>query len=527
VNDILESSSASDAAMEVLRIDNVCVEFGGRPALEDMSMSVRRGEIHALIGHNGSGKSTAIKVLAGAVRPTSGSVSVVGRPLSDSDPRASINAGLRFVHQDLRLIDGLNAVDNIGLANGYTRFGVGPINWRQVNQQTSELLESFGFTGDPRASVGRLRPVDRLIVALVRAVGHVESDANLVALDEITAALSEVEVERLLELARNLAGRGLGVIFISHYLDEVLEIADRVTVLRSGRVVGDGLKVKDSNLTSDSLVHLMFGESTLERSETVAELEGSSNDGPMYAFDAVRGVRLRDLRIEVRAGEVLGAYGADGSGREELAEVLVGASGLCEFEATNAKRRRMNLGHARQSGVVLVPRDRSRLGSLPSQSIRENLGLNSPELARHRWFMTRSLERKHARRVLDVAGLGDINLDAPFSSLSGGMQQRALVARALATNPKVLVLDEPSQGVDVAARVEIYRLIHEACTTQSLAAVVVSSDALELSEIASRVLIIRNGHIAATLSGTSITERVIVQSASLVRDELVHPGDPQ
>lgn len=512
----------------VLRIGDLSVEFNGRPALRDVSMSIARGEIHGFVGHNGSGKSTAIKVLAGAVRPSRGFVTVAGRPLALLDPRASLQAGLRFVHQDLRLVDGLDAVDNVALANGYARLGAGPIVWRRVRRRVREMLDAYGFRGALDVAVSRLSPVDRLIVALVRAVGHVTSGVQVVALDEVTAALSQSEVDRLLDATRSLAARGLGVIFVSHYLDEILAISDRVTVLREGAVVIGGMPVRGTAVTSGDLAHLMFGERFLHHVAAVSsERDAMPVDASSkFRFFSVTGTRLSDVTLEVAPGEVVGAYGVEGSGREELAEVLTGASGSAHFAGPDVAARALTLDVARVSGVGVVPRDRMKLGCFPTSPTRENLAMMAPASALSRWHLTRGQERAYARRVLDRVDLGSVELDAPFQSLSGGMQQRALLARALATGPKVLILDEPTQGVDVAARADIYNLIQRACEDDRLAVVVVSSDAQELSEISRRVYVFRSGRVTTVLFGDDVTERNITHVASVEGGEGQPTGGP-
>jgi ribose transport system ATP-binding protein len=515
---------------DALSVEKLTVDFGGQLALADFDFRVAPGEIHALIGHNGSGKSTAIRVLAGAVMPAAGRMSVGGQPVATGSPRASLRAGLRFVHQDLRLVEGLDAIDNVALANGYDRGTAGLIRWRQLRRRTEADLATFGFGGDPRVAVSALDPFDRLIVALVRAVGYVDSAVRVVALDEITAALPEVEVKRLLALTRTLARRGISVIYVSHYLDEVITIADRVTVLRNGGVAGDALPA--AGQTAQSLVELMFGGAEQPAAPRVRAdpLAGEPAAGepaagepaaaapapqrPGYRFTQVTADRLNAITLEAFPGEVVGVYGLDGSGREELAGVLAGSDGAATLSVNAAAGFALTLARGRRAGLALVPRDRQRNGALPLAPVRENLGLGAAAGGNSRWFITRGTERRYAQQALRLVGLGDADTDLPFASYSGGMQQRVLIARAMAMKPRVLVLDEPSQGVDVAARAAIHGLITRACRDRGLAAIVISSDADELAAIADRVVVLRGGAVAASLTGAELTQQRIVQLAS-------------
>jgi ribose transport system ATP-binding protein len=505
-------ATGSELGLDALTIDALTVDFDGKLALRGIDLRVRAGEVHALIGHNGSGKSTAVKVLAGAVQPLSGCVVAGERNLAFGDPRSSMQAGLRFVHQDLRLVEGLDAVDNVALANGYDRVGRrGPIRWPRLRGDILQTLRDFSFSGDPRTVVSNLGPVDRLVVALVRAVGYLGSDVRVVALDEITAALPVSEVAKLLTLTRTLADRGIAVIYISHYLDEVLEVADRVTVLREGSVAAS--ITRDTTLTTEDLVGLMFGE--VEKKSRRGRDASSVPGGPerSHRFSAVEGLRLDGVLVDVAPGEIVGVYGLDGSGREELASVLVGSTGRCQLLAPGRRARRATLSLNARAGVALVPRDRARQGCIPTASVSENIVLAAQRKSR-RWFVTRGMDRRHTETVLGLVGLHNVSVDAPFATLSGGMQQRALIARALAGSPAVLILDEPSQGVDVGARAEIHRLVTDACSQHRLAALVISTDAEELSVLADRVLVLRAGRIAAELTGADVNEHNMVRHAS-------------
>ncbi len=476
----------------IVLVEGLRKTFGEQTALAGIDFQVDAGEVHAVVGENGSGKSTLIKCLTGVYTPDRGSR--ITWPAGDGTAHPRVAT----VHQDLGLIPDLSVQENICLGTGYST-SFGKIRWRQDRKRAGRLLDELSAEIDPRQTVGELPLADRAAVALARALSVAESGGSLLILDEPTAALPLQDRERLLKTVTRLSGSGIGVIYISHRLDEVTEIGDRVTVLRDGTVVATE---SARETTERRLVELMTG-TVIEDVETIAGTrpERRESGDPILSVDDISGELIRDAGFQVGRGEVLGLTGIAGSGAAELCEIIAGArparSGSISVEGARLPSGRPE--QAVRHGVGFVPADRRREGGVPSLTVRENLSLlacsDRPPLVR----VSRGQEREQALEVMDTLDVRPRNPDHPFGLLSGGNQQKVVIGRWLLSDTKILVLDEPTQGVDPAAREEIHSLIRE-LAAKGTAVVVTSVDVDEVLKLSDRLLVIRDGRIVTEVS---------------------------
>jgi ribose transport system ATP-binding protein len=507
------SGPAPEAGLPSIELVRLSKTFPGQRALIDVDMEVRQGEIHALLGQNGSGKSTLIKILAGIYTPDPGGiVRVCGKELPFGSPRDSRRMGLQFVHQSLGIIEELTAVENIALGFGYVREVGTFINWPAQRRKTRRLLGKLSIDFDINCPVSQLKPVERSAIAIARALDDDGGATRVLVLDEPTAALPPHEVDTLFALVRQARQDGTSVIYVSHRLNEIFQLAERTTVLRDGTSQGT---INVGDIDHETLVRMIVGEDDAHDAiaNLVATAKGASSVGashePRSALRA-RGLSaqlLEGVDFDVDVGEILGFAGLSGSGREELAGALVG-EGPSRVELENAqgtKERNPTPRQAKDLGVVLVLPNRAAGAAIMEFTMRENISL--PSLARdsRRGVLNKTVEEAHATRW--IAGL-DIRPKDPerlYALLSGGNQQKVVFAKWLSFAPKVMVLEDPTSGVDVGARQAIYDLI----TRQARAGVsfvVCSSDTDDLLAICDRVLVLREGHVVDELVGADIEE---------------------
>ncbi|HEX3965108.1 MAG TPA: sugar ABC transporter ATP-binding protein [Trebonia sp.] len=498
----LPGEPGHDDAEPALVVQGLSKTFGATKALLPLDLTVPRGEIHALLGENGSGKSTFIKLLSGYHRPDSGDAIVGGVALVHGSAESSHAAGCRFVHQDLGLIASETILDNLYAGTGYpTRWGT--VNDRAARRAASEDLARAGVDLDPRRVVGTLSPAEQTGVAIARALRPGDHGGpKLLVLDEPTARLPEHEVGVLLGLVRTVSAAGVAVIYVSHRIEEVLELAHAVTVLRDGRKVASR---PVAGLDRAGLVRLL-ADAAVEEAD-VSEHEPPPADAPVVlAVQAVSSATLRDVSFEVRQGEVVGIAGITGSGRESILPSIFGGLprpvGSVRLVGREVPAGRPDLSVA--VGIAYLPPERARSG-VRDQTARENLVLAG--LRKHwRWpLLSRKAERAETRdwfQRLSVRPAGAI--EKPLSSFSGGNQQKLLFGKWLRLGPKVLLLDEPTQGVDIATKAALHKEILAAAETGACA-VVSSSDAGELIAICHRILVMRDGRVSGTLSGKDRT----------------------
>ena len=496
----------SDDPAPLLEIRSLSKTYPGQVALSQAHLQVRPGEVHALVGQNGSGKSTLIKLLAGYVAADHGAeVLLEGEPVDlwhlDSDRRSRI----RIVHQDLGLVPGLSTIENLGLGRGFETGSFGQIKWRDEARRAQEALARFGLAPDVRQPLGALTPAEQAAVAIVRAMQDWDTNQpGLLILDEPTASLNRGEVDALFREVRRLVDQGAGVIFVSHILDEVLSLADCVTVLRDGGVVAAG--VPTSDLDERQLVQMIVGRPVDQLYATSPHRTGR----PVLEAEMLYGMSLRGVSLKVHAGEVVGIAGLVGSGRDELAGALYGATPRFAGKVLVDKVKVFaSPRNSLQAGMALVPADRKHLGLDLEDRLHEHVPLPRLSTVTGRIRLNHRKARAAAEdwsRRFDVQPLA---LDRRMAKFSGGNQQKAVLARWMRTEPKVLLLDEPTQGVDIGAKAAIYEAIAQSAESGT-AVLVTSSDAEELVHVCDRVLVLRAGMLAAELDGSSMTEERVV-----------------
>ena len=482
----------------VLQITGMSKAFPGTLALDQVDFDVVEGEVHALVGQNGSGKSTLIKVLAGFHAAESGtSVEVDGEPVKLGDGAASRDAGFRFVHQDLALVQDLSVLENLAFGRGFRRGFAGRILWKEEEKAAQALIESLGYDFDVREPVATLAAAERTGVAIARALQDAEG-ARVLVLDEPTATLPTSEVQVLFAAIRRVQQRGLGVIYVSHRLDEVFEIAQRVTVLRDGRRVGTW---ETNAIDENQLIESMTGGVPLKARKPTSASQGA----PRLEVNDVGGEALKSLSFSVRAGEVLGIAGLTGSGRDELLPLLFGAvdgRGRVTVDGTDVPISDPRA--AKAAGLALVPADRHRQGGILLMSLQENVTLTDLGRNTSRGRLSRSKERAEVEDWLTRLDVRPPTAEAALDSLSGGNQQKIVIAKWLRTVPSVLLLDEPTQGVDVGAKASIHALVRQAAD-QGAAVVLASSDDEEIEDTCDRVLVLRDGRLAGELAGDEVS----------------------
>lgn len=489
-----------------LQILSLSKTYPGQVALDGARLEVRAGEVHALVGQNGSGKSTLIKLLGGYVKADHGAdVRFAGQPVDLWHLPPEVRSHVRIVHQDLGLVPTLSAVENLGLGRGYHTAFAGRIRWRDETRRAQEALLRFGLAPDVRQPVATLSAAERAAIAIVRALQDWDdSRPGLLVLDEPTASLNRGEVDALFTEVRRLTARGAGVLFVSHALDEVLGLADRVTVLRDGKVVAEGVPAKD--LDPASLVQLIVGRKVTDLFPAPAARAGR----PVLEADMLVGITLRGVSLKVHEGEVVGVAGLVGSGRDEICPALFGATP--RFAGKVLVDKRKVFASPRDSviaGVALVPADRKAVGLDPEDRLVQHVPLPRLGPLQRRGILRHREARAEVAEWVERLDVQPPMLDRRMEKFSGGNQQKAVLARWLRTEPRVLLLDEPTQGVDVGAKAAIYRDVVGAAA-EGTAVLVASSDAEELVHLCDRVLVLRAGTLAAELTGPSLTEERLV-----------------
>ena len=497
---------------DALSFENVAKSFGGTRALKGASFTVNRGEIVALLGENGAGKSTLIKTLGGIHKPDSGRVTIGGEVYRHL-PSASGRQPVAFIHQDLGLIEWMTVAENVGLAHGYPRRGVSkrglgrlmPIAWGRAEDEAARALATVGCDIDPTARVQSLGRTEKSLVAIARALA-VECD--FLVLDEPTASLPADEVERLFAAMRRLKSANVGMIYVSHRLDEIFRIADRVVVMRDGTVVGDR---KVAETSADELVSLIIGRSQLDAFRKA----GTSAGRVRAEIRDLRTSRVGPVSFDVREGELLGLVGLRGAGQEEVGRALFGAVPHAGTITLDGKAPDLSSPRsALAAGIGLVARDRTEESVAAALTVRENAFLN-PGAGGRRLFsrLSPAAEARAAVELGRAVGLRPNDPHLAIEGLSGGNQQKVVIGRWLATGRRLLVAEDPTAGVDVGAKADIYRLIARALEA-GLAVVVVSTDFEEVAHICHRALVFSHGHIVTELAGDALTTAGVITAAS-------------
>jgi ABC-type sugar transport system ATPase subunit len=504
---VVKEAAASPAAV-FLAVEGVVKQFPGTRALDGVDLTVRRGEIHALLGENGAGKSTLIRQICGASQPTAGRILIQGREVALPSPQAAAAAGIAVVHQHFNLVPQISVCENLFLTEGLPRRLGLFVNWRAANARARAWLARVGLDIDPRRLVSELRPDEAAMVAIAKAIA---TDARLIILDEPTAALLPHEVSVLFGHMRRLAAEGHAFLYVSHRLAEVFEIADCVTVLRDGRNAGHWRR---EQMSRRAIIEAIVGAKSFVEDGAHAPVA----QGPaLLQAEGLCGGRVADLTMTLRAHEIVGIAGLPGSGAEEALDLLYGRfparGGRLNVAGADVSFRSPR--DAKQAGLALVPKDRHAESLLPGASVRENISL--PNLSQFAVpglrFIRRGRERAAAEALAKRLSVKMAGIEAPIGSLSGGNQQKAILGRWLGSGAKVFMLNSPTAAVDIGAKAEIYALIRD-IAADGAGVIFTSTEVEEFPRVCHRVLVFRDGRIAGELVGADASEANILNLAA-------------
>ncbi len=513
--------ASADAISTACRLVGAGKRFGGIWACRNVDLEIRPGEVHAVMGENGAGKSTLMKMLHGIHVPDEGHVEVAGRVVSLTSPRAAEAAGIAMVPQELDLFPDLSVVENLFVGRARPRTRLGTFDWGTMRRQASTAFKRLNATFDIDAPVRSLSGANAQMVEIARALMH---DAKLVIFDEPTAALTEREAQRLFGIVNELTRRGVAVVYISHRLDEVFQIADRITVMRDGERIHTGRTI---DLDMARLIQMMVGRPLSKLfhrtphppGEVLLELRSLGRTGT-----------FKDVSLTLRRGEIVGMSGLIGAGRSEVAQAIFGIAPSNEGSILIAGRPTVisNSSSAIAQGIIYVPEERRSQGLVLDYPIDWNIAFSGLDRISRFGFVSRRREREVAERFRALFSIRSSSLKAPVLSLSGGNQQKVLLAKALVVEPEIILLDEPTRGVDVGAKAEIYRIIDDLAAAGK-AVLLVSSEMNELLSMSDRVLVMHQGRLTGEFQGPDFSPDAIGAAAAGVvaertEDPALHPG---
>lgn len=484
-----------------IEMKNMSKSFGGIHALTNVSFSVKPGEIHCLVGENGAGKSTLMKILAGAYQMDTGEIFIEGEKVNISSPRNAIELGIGIVYQELELADDLSVAENIFLESiGKSSL----INWKKINQEAAEIVRSLGFEINPKTITKNLSVAYKQIVEIAKVMSK---DVRILIMDEPTAVLNDSEAEIMFELLVRLKEKGVSVIYISHRLEEIFKIGDVVTTLKDGEITGVN---EISKISLDKVIELMIGR---ELSDKYPKRNVEIGEEYIRIENFSDGLRFRNISFSVRRGEVLGLAGLVGSGRTEVARALFGAdkrlAGKIYYEGKPVNFR--STAKAVREGVALIPESRKEQGLVPSLNIRKNITLtNIGKITNALGVFKGKKETDIANDLKEKLRIKTETVEADVFSLSGGNQQKVVIAKWINADAKVIIMDEPTRGVDVGAKTEIYGLINE-LAAQGNAILLISSEMVELLAMCDRLLVMSEGNIKGELQKENFSEKNIMQ----------------
>ncbi|WP_156382326.1 MULTISPECIES: sugar ABC transporter ATP-binding protein [unclassified Aureimonas] len=490
--------------MDRLRLVDVEKSFGALKALDGVSMSVARGSVHGLLGENGAGKSTLLRILSGVFEPSAGHVEIDGVRVVGHGPGAARSAGIAMIHQELQHVPELTVAQNMFLGRPIRTAGGLLVDRRAQERAAAAALAPLDPSIDPSVSIRTLKVAQRQIVEIARAMME---DAKVLAMDEPTSSLTPAEFERLAVLIHDLSQKGVSVIYVSHKMDEVFRVCDRATILRDGRLVGD-VVMKDT--TEAEVIQRMVG-----RELATAHHQGFAREEVVLdVSDLSRGSAVQDASFQLRRGEVLGISGLVGAGRTELLRLLAGVDRPDKGTIT-VQGKRLSLGNPRRAiaaGLGLLPEERKRDGIVARRSVRSNIALSSMHKFSRFGFVRNRALAEASTKLMRELNLRPLDIEKPIGTFSGGNQQKAIIGRWIAAGASILLFDEPTRGIDVGAKAEIYALI-EKLAAEGRSMIVVSSELPEILRVSDRVLVMREGRIAGVIEREDMSEEAIVALA--------------
>lgn len=500
------SESKTDICLHAEKIDKV---YPGTKALDQVSFDVHTGKVNVLIGENGAGKSTLMKIIAGIEQPTAGKLYMDGKEVSFKNTTEAQNMGIGIIHQELSLFPNLNVYQNIFMAKEKTKYGVALDNKKHF-ELSNKALQRLEYPLDPNTNIGDLRVGQQQMVEIARNL--TQENLKILIMDEPTSSLSESEVEALFKIMKEMTAEGISIIYISHRLEEIMRIGDRVTILRDAKLVAEA---PVSEIDISWIVQKMVGEGKMYRKH-VREIDWNSRKTELAVKNLTLpksggGYLLDHVNFELKKGEVLGIYGLLGSGRTEILECLMGLrqEHTGQIAIQGKEMPIQHLSRQIEKGFALVPEDRQSQGLVQTMDIGQNVVLSSLKKNVKGLFLNRSKMNANIDSIVKDLHIKVADKALPILSLSGGNQQKVVIAKGMLTDPQILLLDEPSRGIDVGAKKEVFEIIHE-YSEKGLSIIVVSSELKEIIAIADRIVVLSNGKKTAELVGDDITEDQLV-----------------
>lgn len=499
------SERAARANSPIVSMDMITKTFPGVTALDQVKLDLYPGKVTALVGENGAGKSTTVKILTGIYQPNGGTIRIDGSPIAFAGPNDASNAGITAIHQETVLFDELSVAENIFIGHA-PRTKLGLIDTAEMHRAAARLLENIGAPFGSHTPLRDLGIANKHLVAIARALSV---DARVVIMDEPTAALSHKEIEELYELVDTLKSQGKAILFISHKFDEIFRIADRYTVFRDGAFVGDG---KIAEINENALVKMMVGRSV---DQIFPSRDANTGEDVLQVVGYAHPTEFSDIGFTLKRGEILGFYGLVGAGRSEFMQSLFGitkpSKGVCKINGQLKIIR--SPADAVANGIVYVPEDRGKQGAVIGLPIFQNITLPSLRRTSKSGFLRLAEEFKLARDYAERLDLRAASLDQDVGNLSGGNQQKVVIAKWLATQPQVIILDEPTKGIDIGSKAAVHEFMAE-LAAQGLSVIMVSSEIPEVIGMSDRVIVMRDGRIAAELAGDDLTPETLVRHAA-------------
>jgi ribose transport system ATP-binding protein len=485
----------------VLSLKNITKEYPGVVALNNFSLDFYEGEVHALLGENGAGKSTLIKIISGAITPDAGEIVLRGKVFRNMTPHLSRENGIEVIYQEFNLVDSLSAAENIYLGKRTGRF----VNYSAMEAEAKKLFNQFNVDLDPAANVGSMTTAQRQIVEIAKAISK---NVKILIMDEPSAPLTVAEIQCMFDIVRKLKARGVTVIYISHRIDEIFEISDRVTIMRDGNYVA----TKDAKKTNrNELISLMVGR---ELKQTYPVRSIVPKDVALEVRN-ITGNGVKDISFSVKKGEILGIAGLVGAGRTELARVIFGVEKLESGEMLIEGKPVLikSPSDAIKHGIGLIPEDRKTQGCFLEMSIKWNISFNNIKNISKHLIVDRKLEEEAAEKYKDLLNIKTPSILQDVKNLSGGNQQKVVLAKTLAASSKILIFDEPTRGIDVGAKQEIYNLMCD-LANQGKAIIMISSDMEELLGMSDRIIVLSEGHLTGEVQKIEFNQDHILDLAS-------------
>jgi len=487
----------------LLKMEGISKSFPGVKALDNVDFALRKGEIHAIVGENGAGKSTLIKVITGVYEEDAGRIALNGRPIHFKSPKEAQDMGISTVYQEMALCHNLTVAENMFIGRGQYTF----VQWKQMNEKAAQMLDSLGIPASPTQELSSCSLAVQQMIAIARAV---DMDCKILILDEPTSSLDEDEVKKIFDLMRELKSRGVGIIFITHFIDQVYEISDKITVLRNGALIGE---YQASVLPQIELISKMMGKALSDISK-IKKHEPLKSDSivPVYeatALSSAAGVRPFDFNIQ--KGEVNGFVGLIGSGRSESARAIFAADKVTggEVKMKGKKVKIKSPLNAMKQGIGYLPEDRKGDGIITELSVRDNIILALQVMKSFFRPLSRKQAEEFSNQYIQKLSIKTPSIDTPIVSLSGGNQQKVILARWLLTHPMYLILDEPTRGIDVGTKVEIQKLVLE-LAEEGMSLTFISSEIDEMLRTCSRMIVMKDREIVGELSGMDVTEHDVM-----------------